>query len=147
MTTPPDPEELLRAQLSDLARLRTAVQAQRASLQMEDPGLLDTFAREAAEIAAGVAARDRLLHAVREAAQQVGMPAARTVSLARLAAEVERVKLQAGSEAGGLAQQMEASAHTIARELAHVNAQLHRLVGGYDTPRSTGEPVIMDRTA
>jgi hypothetical protein len=147
MTTGQDPEELLRAQLSDLARLRTAVQAQRASLQMEDPGLLDTFAREAAEIAAGVAARDLVLHAVREAAQQVGMPAARTVSLARLAAEVDRAKLQAGTEAGGLARQMEASAHAIARELAQVNAQLHGIVGGYGAPRTAGEPVIMDRTA
>jgi ribosomal protein S9 len=147
MTDHPDPEELLRAQLSDLARLRTAVQAQRASLQMDDPALLDTFAREATEIAAGVLARDKVLLAVREAAQHVGMHPARTTSLARLAAEVERTKLQAGTEAGGLARQMEASAHAIARELAEVNARLEGMVTPYGTPRITGEPVIMDRTA
>lgn len=147
MMTHHDPEELLRAQLSDLARFRTAVQAQRASLQMADAPLLDTFAREAAQIAADVAARDLVLRAVREAAQHPITPPARVTSLARLAAEVERTRLQAGAEAGGLARQMEASAHAIARELAHVNSQLGGVVGGYGRVPDPGEPRIMDRTA
>lgn len=147
MTDPRDPEELLRAQLSDLARFRTAVQAQRASLQMANSTLLDTFAREAAEIAADVAARDLVLRAVREAAQNPLSPPARATSLARLMAEVERTRLQAGAEAGGLARQMEASAHSIARELAGLNSHLEQTVGGYGRATSPGEPQIMDRTA
>jgi hypothetical protein len=139
-------EALLKAQLDDLTRFRDVIEAQRAVVRMENAGLLDSFSREAEDLAATVAAREVRLLAIRRAAQQHGdgrEPAAVT----SLAAQVDRARALASGEASELARQMEGQAREIAHELEATSRQLGQVLGGYSRQSGPGQPLLINRKA
>ncbi len=139
-------QELLQAQLADLTRFRHVVEAQRAVLRMADAGLLDSFSREAEDLAATVAAREVRLLAIRRAIQRSDGGREPAV-LQSLAGQVDRIRSLASSEASQLAAQMTGNAAAVARELEATSRQLGQVLGGYSRQSAPGEPLLVNRRA
>lgn len=139
-------QEMLQAQLADLTRFRHVVEAQRAVLRMADAGLLDSFSREAEDLAATVAAREVRLLAVRRAIQQ-GADGREPASLRSLVGQVDRIRALASAEASQLASQMQGDAAAVARELEATSRQLGQVLGGYSRQVAPGQPLLINRRA
>lgn len=139
-------ELLLQEQLDDLTRFRQVVEAQRAVMRMADAGLLDAFSREAEELAATVASREVRLLAIRRAIQQAS--AGREPATVRsLAAQVDRARTLAASEASTLASAMTQDAAAAAQELEATSRQLGQVLGGYSRQTAPGQPLLINRRA
>jgi len=65
--------------------------------------------------------------------------------LRSLAAQVDRVRALAASEAQALATQMQAGAAQVARELEATGRQLGQVLGGYSRQVGPGQPLLINR--
>lgn len=139
-------EELLAAQLADLIRFRDVVEAQRAVLRTSDSDLLERFSREAEELAATVAGREVRLLALRRSIQ-VADGGREPPSVRSLAAQVDRARAIATTDANDLAREMEGQARELARELEATSRQLGQVLGGYSRQAAPGQPLLINRRA
>lgn len=139
-------ETLLQAQLDDLIRFRDVVEAQRAVLASADARLLEQFAKEAEELAATVAGREVRLLTLRRTIQTSGA-GREPDSLRSLAAQVDRARHRASTEASDLARLMAADAKELARELEATSRQLAQVLGGYSRQAAPGQPLLVNRRA
>lgn len=139
-------EELLAAQLADLIRFRDVVEAQRAVLRTSDSDLLVRFSREAEELAATVAGREVRLLALRRSIQ-VADGGREPPSVRSLAAQVDRARAIATTDANDLAREMEGQARELARELEATSRQLGQVLGGYSRQAAPGQPLLINRRA
>lgn len=136
----------MQAQLDDLTRFRDVVEAQRAVLRLADTALLERFSHEAEELAATVAGREVRLLALRRAIQSADA-GREPPSVRSLAAQVDRARTIATSEASALARAMEGDAKELARELEATSRQLGQVLGGYSRQVAPGQPLLINRRA
>ncbi|HEX3928982.1 MAG TPA: hypothetical protein VHW65_13375 [Gemmatimonadales bacterium] len=138
--------DLLAGQLADLARYRQVIEAQRAVLRMEDAGLIEIFASEAAGIVADISAREVRLLAIRATAATMGQPEPESSRpLAELRAKVAREQAEAGAAALDLARTTERDSTRIAAQIRVASQQLGVLMRGYGNGPGAAPPSVIDR--
>lgn len=136
---------LLTAQLADLGRYRSLLEAQRAVLRNQDAALLLQTTADAAGVAADISARDSQLLSVRAAAQIAAANEPHATRLAELYAQVERERARAGSEARVLADEIERETPQLARAIQASGRNLAAVFRGYGSSGQVGAPSMIDR--